>query len=56
MAYENLKKFADKKGIVATKTAEKKTYADSKKGKTMTAKEKDDLLLQMAKDLGYLTN
>lgn len=52
--YDNLKKFAEKKGIVTAKSAEKDIYKASKKGKVLTAKEQTDLLLQMAKDLGYL--
>lgn len=39
------------------KEAEKKTSKEALKGKDitkLTAKEKDDLLLQMARDLGYL--
>lgn len=54
--YNNLKKFAEKKGIVATKFTEKKAYAESKKGKTLTTAERNALVDQMLKDLGYLTN
>ena len=56
MAYENLKKFADKKGIKAVKTAEKLAYAESEKGKTLTTAERNALIEQMAKDFGYLLN
>jgi len=54
MAYENLKKFTDKKGIVAEKTASKAVVAEGKKGKTLTTAERNALVDQMLKDLGYL--
>jgi len=54
MGYDTLKKFAEKKGIVTAKSAEKDIYKASKKGKALTTKEQTDLLLMMAKNLGYL--
>ena len=54
MAYENLKKFTDKKGIMAERSASKAVVAESKKGKTLTTTERNVLVDQMLKDLGYL--
>lgn len=52
--YDTLKKFADRKGIKATKMAEKDAYKAGKKGKNLTATELKELQIQMARDLGYL--
>ena len=54
MSYEHLKKFAENKGIKATKFAEKETFKASKKGKVLSAAERNTLVETMAKDLGYL--
>lgn len=53
--YDNLKKFADKKQIKFDKQNQKSAYQADKKGKTLTANERNDLVLLMAKDLGYLS-
>lgn len=52
--YDNLKKFAEKKGIAFTKTNTKEIFKADKKGKVLSAKECNDLVITIAKDLGYL--
>jgi hypothetical protein len=52
--YENLKKFAEKKGISFTKASAKETFKADKKGKVLSTTERNDLVITIAKDLGYL--
>ena len=52
--YENLKKFAEKKGIAFTKANTKEIFKADKKGKGLSTTERNDLIITIAKDLGYL--
>lgn len=55
-AHERVKQFAEKKGVVMVDKPEQKALKSALKGKgkNLTQKEKDDLFLQMAQDLGYI--
>ena len=52
--YDNLKKFAEKKNIVFAKADAKEIFKADKKGKELSATERNDLVITIAKDLGYL--
>ena len=52
--YDNLKKFAEKKGIAFTKANAKEIFKADKKGKALSTPERNDLVITMAQDLGYL--
>lgn len=54
--HERVKQFAEKHGATLTTPTQKEQLKSQLKGKTdkLTPKEKDDLLLQIAHDLGYI--
>lgn len=56
-AHDRVKQFAEKHGATLTVPSQKEQLKGQLKGKTrdkLTPKEKDDLLLQIAHDLGYI--